>query len=119
MIEVVGALPPADRRSAFANAPMGVALTTPDGVLVDANPALCAMLGAHRRGAARPVGPRPGPPRGVAAAPRGLRSRWWPRPSRPMRHETRLRARRRQRRPGAGHRVVGARRRRRASPPTW
>lgn len=42
---MVGALPPADRRSVFANAPMGVALTTPQGVLVDANPALCAMLG--------------------------------------------------------------------------
>src|SRR5687768_11535423 len=39
------ALPPADRRSAFSNAPMGVALTTPAGVLVDANPALTAMLG--------------------------------------------------------------------------
>src|SRR3954468_3307578 len=45
VIEVMGTLPPADRRSAFANAPMGIALTTPDGVLVDANPALCAMLG--------------------------------------------------------------------------
>ena len=45
MIEVVGGLPPADRRSAFSNAPMGVALTTPGGRLVDANPALCAMVG--------------------------------------------------------------------------
>jgi diguanylate cyclase (GGDEF)-like protein/PAS domain S-box-containing protein len=45
VIEMAGALPPADRRSVFANAPMGVALTTPEGVLVDANPALCAMLG--------------------------------------------------------------------------
>jgi PAS domain S-box-containing protein len=43
--EVNGALPPADRRSAFSNAPMGVALTTPGGLLVDANPALTAMLG--------------------------------------------------------------------------
>jgi diguanylate cyclase (GGDEF)-like protein/PAS domain S-box-containing protein len=41
----VHALPPADRRSVFANAPMGVALTTPDGIIVDANPALSAMLG--------------------------------------------------------------------------
>src|SRR3954451_14347350 len=40
-----GGLPPADRRSAFSNAPMGVALTTPAGVLVDANPALCVLLG--------------------------------------------------------------------------
>ena len=31
MIEVVDALPPADRRSAFANAPMGIGLTTPVG----------------------------------------------------------------------------------------
>ena len=36
---------PADRSSAFANAPMGVALTTPAGVLVDVNPALEALLG--------------------------------------------------------------------------
>src|SRR5215207_1610684 len=42
---VADALPPADRRSVFANAPMGVALTTPEGVVVDANPALCALLG--------------------------------------------------------------------------
>jgi diguanylate cyclase (GGDEF)-like protein/PAS domain S-box-containing protein len=45
VIEVVDALPPADRRSAFANAPMGIALTTPAGVLVDANPALSTLLG--------------------------------------------------------------------------
>src|SRR3954454_18332233 len=45
VIEMVGALPPADRRSAFANAPMGIGLTTPEGVLVDSNPALCDMLG--------------------------------------------------------------------------
>ena len=45
MIEAAGVLPPADRRSAFANAPMGVALTTTAGILVDVNPALCTMLG--------------------------------------------------------------------------
>jgi diguanylate cyclase (GGDEF)-like protein/PAS domain S-box-containing protein len=45
VIEVVDGLPPADRRSAFTNAPMGVALTTPGGRLVDANPALCVLLG--------------------------------------------------------------------------
>jgi diguanylate cyclase (GGDEF)-like protein/PAS domain S-box-containing protein len=39
-------LPPADRRSAFANAPMGIALATTAGLVVDANPALTAML-AH------------------------------------------------------------------------
>jgi diguanylate cyclase (GGDEF)-like protein/PAS domain S-box-containing protein len=43
--EEAAALPPADRRSAFANAPMGVALATPDGVLLDANPALTGMVG--------------------------------------------------------------------------
>jgi diguanylate cyclase (GGDEF)-like protein/PAS domain S-box-containing protein len=37
-------LPPADRRSAFANAPMGIVLATPAGLIVDANPALAAML---------------------------------------------------------------------------
>jgi diguanylate cyclase (GGDEF)-like protein/PAS domain S-box-containing protein len=36
---------PADRRSAFANAPMGVALCTPLGVVTDANPALGRLLG--------------------------------------------------------------------------
>ncbi len=45
VIEVVDGLPPADRRSAFANAPMGVALSTPAGVLLDANPALTGMVG--------------------------------------------------------------------------
>ena len=44
MTQEVDALPPADRRSVFANAPMGVALTTPDGIIVDANPALSALL---------------------------------------------------------------------------
>jgi diguanylate cyclase (GGDEF)-like protein/PAS domain S-box-containing protein len=43
--DVVDALPPADRRSAFTNAPMGVGLTTPDGLLVDSNPALSTLLG--------------------------------------------------------------------------
>jgi diguanylate cyclase (GGDEF)-like protein/PAS domain S-box-containing protein len=41
----VDALPPADRRSVFANAPMGVALTTPEGLIVDANPALATLVG--------------------------------------------------------------------------
>ena len=45
VVDMAGALPPADRRSVFANAPMGVVLTTPRGVVVDANPALCALLG--------------------------------------------------------------------------
>jgi diguanylate cyclase (GGDEF)-like protein/PAS domain S-box-containing protein len=40
----LGTLPPADRGSAFANAPMGIVLATPSGLLVDANPAFAAML---------------------------------------------------------------------------
>jgi diguanylate cyclase (GGDEF)-like protein/PAS domain S-box-containing protein len=45
VVDVVDEVPPADRRSAFTNAPMGVALTTTAGILVDVNPALCALLG--------------------------------------------------------------------------
>ena len=44
MTDAADTLPPADRRSAFANAPMGIALATPAGLIVDANPALAAML---------------------------------------------------------------------------
>ena len=38
-------LPPADRRSVFVNAPMGVALCAPSGVLLDVNAALVDLLG--------------------------------------------------------------------------
>jgi diguanylate cyclase (GGDEF)-like protein/PAS domain S-box-containing protein len=48
VIEVVGALPPADRRGVFTNAPIGIALATPDGVLLDANPALASLVGRAR-----------------------------------------------------------------------
>ncbi|MBN1094524.1 GGDEF domain-containing protein [Blastococcus sp. TML/M2B] len=89
MIEVVDALPPADRRSAFANAPMGVALTTPEGVLVDVNPALCALL---ERGAEELHGTSlldlihpDGAPAARAAHAHLLGDR-----GRPLRHETRL-----------------------------
>ncbi|MGY1615938.1 diguanylate cyclase domain-containing protein [Geodermatophilus sp. SYSU D00691] len=44
MTELVDAPPPADRRSVFANAPMGVALCTTDGVVTDANPVLGQLL---------------------------------------------------------------------------
>ncbi len=44
MTNAAGTLPPADRGSAFANAPMGIALATTAGLVVDANPALTAML---------------------------------------------------------------------------
>jgi diguanylate cyclase (GGDEF)-like protein/PAS domain S-box-containing protein len=43
--KAMDALPPADRASAFANAPMGILLTTPSGLVVDANPAFATMLG--------------------------------------------------------------------------
>ena len=44
MTDAADTLPPADRRSAFANAPMGIVLATPAGLIVDANPAMAAML---------------------------------------------------------------------------
>ena len=89
MIELVDALPPADRRSAFANAPMGIALTTPAGVLVDANPALCLMLGRteeemHGRSVLDQIHPD-----SVASA-RAAHASWIAAPTRPMRIETQL-----------------------------
>ncbi|HEY4624556.1 MAG TPA: sensor domain-containing diguanylate cyclase [Blastococcus sp.] len=89
MTEVVGASPPADRRSAFANAPMGVALTTPGGVLVDANPALCGLLGRtpehlHGRSVLDLVASD------VAVAARDAHAAFMADRSRPLRLETRL-----------------------------
>ena len=89
MIDVDVSLPPADRRSAFANAPMGIALTTPAGVLVDANPALCEMLGRseeelHGRSVLDQVHPD------TYSAAREAHASWITHPTRPMRHETRL-----------------------------
>ena len=90
MIEVANALPPADRRSAFANAPMGIALTTPSGVLVDANPALCAMLGRDLQElSGRSVLDQVHPDNAMAA--QEAHGSWIASPARPMRHETRLR----------------------------
>jgi diguanylate cyclase (GGDEF)-like protein/PAS domain S-box-containing protein len=43
--EAMGTLPPADLGSAFTNSPMGVALATPGGVLIEANAALGELLG--------------------------------------------------------------------------
>jgi diguanylate cyclase (GGDEF)-like protein/PAS domain S-box-containing protein len=89
VIEVMGALPPADRRSAFANAPMGIALTTPDGVLVDANPALCSMLGRTPEELyGRSVLDQIHVDAVVAA--REAHGSLIATPTRPMRHETRL-----------------------------
>ncbi|MCA0147131.1 sensor domain-containing diguanylate cyclase [Blastococcus sp. LR1] len=89
MTEVVDALPPADRRSAFANAPMGIALTTPEGVLVDVNPALCAMVGhsgeeLHGTSVMALVHPD------AAGAAREAHLTLTAEPDQPMRHETRL-----------------------------
>jgi diguanylate cyclase (GGDEF)-like protein/PAS domain S-box-containing protein len=89
VVEVVDALPPADRRSAFANAPMGVALTTPEGVLVDANPALCSMLGRtaeelYGRSVLDQLHPD------AASAAREAHAALVATRTRPMRHETRL-----------------------------
>jgi diguanylate cyclase (GGDEF)-like protein/PAS domain S-box-containing protein len=89
VIEVVGALPPADRRSAFANAPMGIALTTPEGVLVDANPALCAMLDRTAEELYGQSVIAQLHPEAVAAA-RKAHASLVATPTRPMRHETRL-----------------------------
>ncbi|MGY2083451.1 GGDEF domain-containing protein [Blastococcus sp. SYSU DS0539] len=89
MSEAAGTLPPADRRSAFANAPMGIALTTPAGVLVDVNPALAEMAGRapaelHGRSVLDLVHPD------AAAAAQEAHATLTARPDRPMRHETRL-----------------------------
>jgi len=89
VIEVVDALPPADRRSAFANAPMGIALTTPSGVLVDANPALCMMLGRteeelNGKSVLAQLHPD------AAPAAQEAHASWIAAPVRPMRMETRL-----------------------------
>jgi diguanylate cyclase (GGDEF)-like protein/PAS domain S-box-containing protein len=90
VIEVVGALPPADRRSAFSNAPMGIALTTVEGVLVDANAALCSMLGRtadelYGRSVLDLVQAE------AVTAAREAYQTLVEAPGRPMRHETRLR----------------------------
>ena len=89
MIEPVDALSPADRRSVFANAPMGIALATPDGLLLDVNPALAQLVGR----AAEELCDVPVldlvPEDAVAAAEAALAQLLVER-DRPMRHETRL-----------------------------
>jgi diguanylate cyclase (GGDEF)-like protein/PAS domain S-box-containing protein len=82
-------LPPADPRSVFAHSPVGVALTTPDGILLNANPALCRLLGMtaellHGRSVLDLVHPD------GAAATREAHATLMADHSRPMRHETRL-----------------------------
>jgi diguanylate cyclase (GGDEF)-like protein/PAS domain S-box-containing protein len=89
VIEVVGAAPPADRSSVFANAPVGLALTTPAGVLLDVNPALERLLGRSAdelcgRSVLDQVPPD------LEAAARDAHADLLAAPDRPMRHETRL-----------------------------
>ncbi len=89
MSEEVDALPPADRRSAFANAPMGIALTTPAGVMVDVNPALAVMVGRsaeelHGRSVLDLVHPD------AVSAATAAHATLTTETDRPMRHETRL-----------------------------
>jgi diguanylate cyclase (GGDEF)-like protein/PAS domain S-box-containing protein len=87
--ELVGDLPPADLRSAFHNAPMGVALVAPDGTLADVNPALCVLVGrsaTELRGSSvfALVHPDDAPAAAEARAELEVR------PDRPMRVEVRL-----------------------------
>jgi diguanylate cyclase (GGDEF)-like protein/PAS domain S-box-containing protein len=89
VIEVVDALPPADRHSVFANAPMGIALAAPNGRLLDVNPALARLVGR----AAEELCDVPVldlvPEDAVAAAEAALAQLLAER-DHPMRHETRL-----------------------------
>jgi diguanylate cyclase (GGDEF)-like protein/PAS domain S-box-containing protein len=89
VIEIVGPLPPADRASAFANAPMGVGLSTPTGVLVDVNPALCALLLQTPEQLFGTSVLDHVPPDAAAAA-RDAHAALLAQRHRPMRHETRL-----------------------------
>src|SRR3712207_689621 len=85
----VDALPPADHRSVFANAPMGVAITTPAALVVDANPALGALLGVPTKSLrGRSVLDLVHPD--AAPSAREAYATLMAQPDRPMRHETRL-----------------------------
>jgi diguanylate cyclase (GGDEF)-like protein/PAS domain S-box-containing protein len=89
VIEVVDAAPPADRSSVFTDAPVGLALTTPAGVLLDVNPALERLLG---RSSAELCGQSvlDQVPPDLEAAARDAHADLLAAPARPMRHETRL-----------------------------
>ena len=86
---MMDAATPADRRSAFANAPMGVALCTPDGVVTDANLTLGLLLGPPPEellGRSMFDLTHPDDVEGAREACAALQRR----PGRPMRHECRL-----------------------------
>jgi len=85
----VDGLPPADHRSVFANAPMGVAITTPGGDILDANPALGALIALPEetlrgRSVLDLVHPD------ASSAAREAYATLMAQRDRPMRHETRL-----------------------------
>jgi diguanylate cyclase (GGDEF)-like protein/PAS domain S-box-containing protein len=85
----VDGLPPADHRSVFANAPMGVAITTTAAVVVDANPALGALLGVPEESLRGRSVLDLVHPDAVPAAQEAYATLMAQR-DRPMRHETRL-----------------------------
>jgi diguanylate cyclase (GGDEF)-like protein/PAS domain S-box-containing protein len=89
VIEVIGALPPADRRGVFVNAPVGIALATPEGVLVDANPALASLVGRAREELSG-VALLDLIPEDEQAAAEEAQAQLLAARGRPMRHETRL-----------------------------
>jgi diguanylate cyclase (GGDEF)-like protein/PAS domain S-box-containing protein len=92
---VVQALPSAERLSVFAHAPVGVALATPTGIVIDANPALCHMLALPAEALhGRPVLDLVHP--AAQAAAREAHAALLTDRHRPLRHETRLAH-------GAGH----------------
>ncbi len=87
--EAVGVLPPAQVDSAFTNSPMGVALATPDGVVLAANAALGELLGVpaeELRGATLFAFTHPDDVAGAIAVCRELQVRHGR-----MRHECRMR----------------------------
>ncbi len=88
-MDVVHDGPPIDRGSAFTNSPVGVALTAPDGVLLDVNPAFEALVGRPARELVGQslldlVTPH------LAGAARAAHAALLARPELPMRHETRI-----------------------------
>jgi diguanylate cyclase (GGDEF)-like protein/PAS domain S-box-containing protein len=89
VFEVADAAPPADRSSAFANAPIGVALTTPAGVLLDGNAALEVLVGRPAEGL-RGQSVFDLVPLDLAASAREAHAALLTAPERPMRHETRV-----------------------------
>jgi len=79
-----------DRRSAFTHAPVGIALATTDGRLLDANPAFCALLGRQPAELLGCALPELAVPAAAAAARAGLAALTTSR-DRPSRWEARLR----------------------------